>query len=74
MFPSDNGSIDYEEFKRYIIDKEILKSLVDEVCYEMQDAFNVFDRDGNGFIDKEELKKVLMQVGKSSISQLQFSV
>jgi len=44
------------------------------VCYEMQDAFNVFDRDGNGFIDKEELKKVLMQVGKSSISQLQFSV
>jgi len=60
---SDSGSIDYEEFKKYIIEKDILKSLADEVCYEMQDAFNVFDRDRDGFIDKEELKKILTQVG-----------
>ncbi|WAR16655.1 CALM-like protein [Mya arenaria] len=58
-----NGSIDYDEFKKYIIEKGILKTLADEVCYEMQDAFNVFDRDKDGYIDKEELKRVLTQVG-----------
>ncbi|KAH3709776.1 hypothetical protein DPMN_069241 [Dreissena polymorpha] len=58
-----NGSIDFEEFKKFIIEKDILKSLADEVCYEMKDAFNFFDKDGNGFIDKDELRKVLTQVG-----------
>lgn len=63
-FFSDNGSIDYDEFKKYIIEKDILKSLADEVCYEMQDAFNIFDKDGDGYITRSELKRVLTQVGK----------
>lgn len=58
-----NGSIDYNEFKKFIIEKNILKSLADEVCYEMQDAFNIFDKNGDGYIDKNELKRVLTQIG-----------
>jgi Ca2+-binding EF-hand superfamily protein len=61
---TDNGSIDYDEFKQFIIDKDILKSLADEVCYEMQDAFNIFDKDGDGFITRAELKKVLTKIGR----------
>lgn len=58
-----NGSIDFEEFKRFVIEKDILKTLPDEVCYEMQDAFNVFDKDKDGFIDRDELKRVLTKIG-----------
>ncbi|XP_045181462.1 calmodulin-like isoform X2 [Mercenaria mercenaria] len=65
-----NGSIDYNEFKKYIIEKDILKSLADEVCYEMQDAFNIFDKDGDGFITKDELKRVLTQIGDKMPEEL----
>lgn len=65
-----NGSIDFEEFKKFIIEKDIIKSLADEVCYEMQDAFNMFDKDGDGFIDKDELKKVLTQIGDKMPDEL----
>ncbi|XP_060584353.1 uncharacterized protein LOC132740467 isoform X3 [Ruditapes philippinarum] len=65
-----NGSIDYDEFKQFIIEKDILKSLADEVCYEMQDAFNIFDKDGDGFITKAELKKVLTKIGDKMPEEL----
>ena len=68
MFISDNGSIDFEEFKQFIIDKNFLPSLADEVCYEMQEAFNLFDKNGDGFIDREELKVVLTSIGKGGNS------
>ena len=31
----------------------------------MQDAFNIFDKDGDGYITRAELKKVLTKIGKS---------
>ncbi|KAL4218120.1 hypothetical protein ACF0H5_022856 [Mactra antiquata] len=65
-----NGSIDYEEFKKYVLEKGILNSLADEVCYEMKDAFNAFDKNGDGYIDKAELKKVLTQIGDKMPEEL----
>lgn len=58
-----NGAIDYDSFEKYVIEKDLLKKLPDELCYEMMEAFNTFDKNGDGFIDREELKVVLTQVG-----------
>ena len=47
-----------------MIEKDLLKKLPDELCYEMMEAFNTFDKNGDGFIDRDELKMVLTQVGE----------
>ena len=48
-----NGTIEFFEFL------DMLSSKVRNDPYaEIKAAFNLFDRDGNGFIDREELKLV----------------
>ena len=47
-----------------MVEKDILKQLPDELCFEMMEAFKIFDKNGDGFIDREELKIVLTQVGE----------
>mmetsp|Transcript_13489 Transcript_13489/g.22220 ORF Transcript_13489/g.22220 Transcript_13489/m.22220 type:complete len:153 (+) Transcript_13489:62-520(+) len=39
------------------------KDLSDDVLQEFKDAFQLFDKDGNGTIDKKELKPVLCILG-----------
>lgn len=50
-----NGMIDFDEFLRLMSNRFHNVNEVDEV----EAAFNVFDRDGNGFISIEELALVL---------------
>lgn len=50
----NNGFIEYEEFLRASLNKEKLLSKEN-----IRMAFNLFDRDGSGFISKEEIKSVL---------------
>ena len=50
-----NGIIDFGEFANLMIMK--MKDTVTEE--ELWDAFNVFDRDGNGYITPDELKLAL---------------
>ena len=61
---SDSGAIDYDEFEKFVVENDILKKLPDELCYEMMEAFNTFDKNGDGLIDRDELKVVLTQVGE----------
>ena len=37
---------------------------MEEVSEEMRDAFQVFDKDGNGFIDVKEFKEVMTTIGE----------
>lgn len=57
----NNGYIEYEEFTRACIDKEIL--LTEEI---LRFAFDYLDRDGSGEITIEELKAVFC-VGEDSV-------
>ena len=54
-----DGTIDFEEFM------EMMKkqSKDHDNSAELREAFKIFDRDGNGFIDAEELKRVVTQYG-----------
>ncbi|XP_061173346.1 uncharacterized protein LOC133182517, partial [Saccostrea echinata] len=56
-----NGQIDYAEFEKYMAGK--FKD-PNEVEDEMQAAFKVFDKDGSGKIDAEELKTAMMNLGE----------
>ena len=54
-----DGTIDFEEFM------EMMKkqSKDHDNSAELREAFKIFDRDGNGYIDAEELKRVVTQYG-----------
>ena len=38
--------------------------MADEVDEDMMNAFKVFDKDGDGYIDRDELIKVMTMLGK----------
>ena len=61
---SDNGTLDFEEFEKFLVEKDILNKHPDEVSLEIMEAFNVFDKNGDGYIDFDELKVVLTQIGE----------
>ena len=53
----DNGCIDYTEFLQATINREKFLSKK-----RLKTAFRMFDKDGDGSINKEELKKVFKQI------------
>lgn len=55
-----NGKIEYEEFEKYMSDH--YKS-VEEANSSMMEAFKLFDKDGSGKIDADELKEAMMRLG-----------
>lgn len=54
-----DGTIDFDEFM------EMMKKQAEhqDNSAELKEAFKIFDRDGNGYIDARELKKVVTQYG-----------
>lgn len=54
-----DGTIDFEEFLEMMIkhSKDVDQTL------EIREAFKIFDRDGNGYIDAKELKHVVTRMG-----------
>ncbi|XP_078313190.1 uncharacterized protein LOC144619408 isoform X2 [Crassostrea virginica] len=57
---NENGKIEYEEFEKYLVDH--YKS-PQESQDTMMEAFKLFDKDGSGEIDAEELKEAMMRLG-----------
>ena len=55
-----NGSIDFPEFVA-LMSKAMTEA---ETREELKAAFGHFDKDGSGYIDKEELLLVMEQLGK----------
>jgi len=58
-----NGTVEFEEFLK-MMSKNPIKSLPKTEDEEMREAFKVFDRDNNGFIDAEELRFTMNNLGQ----------
>ncbi|KAL9556128.1 hypothetical protein MBANPS3_002020 [Mucor bainieri] len=56
-----NGNIDFTEFLGLV---KNMKTNTDETD-DLKEAFKVFDVDGNGLIDREELRKVMSSLNES---------
>ena len=40
----------------------------------MREAFRVFDRDGNGYVSREELKRIMSELGDEPLSPEELDV
>lgn len=56
-----DGTIDFDEFIEMMT--KHMQETVDQTA-EMREAFKIFDRDGNGYIDLRELKTVITRMGE----------
>lgn len=55
-----SGSIEFPEFLMMMAKKTSDMAAEDEI----REAFRVFDRDGNGFISRDEMRSVMMNLGE----------
>ena len=64
-----DGTIDFDEFLG------MMKQKANEADQEsdLMDAFKIFDRDKDGFIDMKELKSVSMRIGVQDILLVEFT-
>jgi calmodulin len=60
-----NGTIDLSEFLRMMLDKTQKTDMEEEI----REAFQVFDKDGNGFISAAELRHVMANLGEKLTEQ-----
>ncbi|CAG5127867.1 unnamed protein product, partial [Candidula unifasciata] len=51
-----SGAIEFADFEKYVIDNNLHKSTEEEYGSEMRDAFEMFDKDHNGYIGVQEFK------------------
>ena len=58
-----SGEIDFNEFLQLMAAKQANMTMEDE----LRNAFNVFDKDGSGFISSDELKQVTKPINIGSL-------
>ena len=65
LFLSENGFVEYDEFITMMRRASGDQAQVNSDEARRREAFNVFDMDGNGYIDKHELKYVMRRLGEN---------
>ncbi|KAF8774302.1 Calcium-binding protein E63-1 like protein [Argiope bruennichi] len=61
---NDDGLVSEEEFLRWMASQEEIGGQEDDLMDDLLAAFRVFDKDGNGYITKDELKMAMDLIGE----------
>ncbi|XP_045182057.2 calmodulin-beta-like [Mercenaria mercenaria] len=59
-----NGTIEYGEFRSFLIKQFKHSKSEQDTRQEIRQAFRIFDRDGNGYIEKAELRRAMKTMGE----------
>ncbi|BFZ21240.1 hypothetical protein BsWGS_24279 [Bradybaena similaris] len=66
-----SGAIEFAEFEKYVVENNLHKPTEEEYGSEMRDAFEMFDKDHNGYIGVQEFKTFMATMnGKMSDEQI----
>lgn len=60
-----NGTIEFSEFRQMMINR----SKNSDPCKELYNAFKVFDKNGNGYIDVKELHEAMTKLGEKMTAE-----
>ncbi|XP_035229601.1 calcium-binding protein E63-1-like [Stegodyphus dumicola] len=61
----DDGLVSEEEFLSWMASQEEIGGHDDDLMEDLLAAFRVFDKDGNGYITRDELKMAMDLIGES---------
>ena len=59
----NNGQIDFEEFVTYCVRRRMSRTVSQE-NKEIKEAFNYFDKNGDGYITATEIRQVMVELGQ----------
>lgn len=59
-----NGKVEFGEFRNFMLRQYKEQDGDEDQQKQIRQAFKVFDRDGNGYIDKKELRRALKSLGE----------
>jgi Ca2+-binding EF-hand superfamily protein len=64
---SGNGTVEFGEFESFMLNSGVLAKIPDETDQNLRDAFNILDKNHDGYIDKDELIFYMTKFGKRSL-------
>lgn len=68
-----NGTVEFSEFENFMLTSGVLNKIPDEMDENLRDAFQILDKNNDGFIDKEELIFYMTKFGKHCVSFLEIN-
>ena len=68
-----NGTVEFGEFENFMLTSGVLNKIPDEMDENLRDAFQILDKNNDGYIDKEELIFYMTKFGKHCMSFLEIN-